>query len=113
MKAVCLRCGAFKDGAWNRCNECNYRPVGDEEKAKHLLLSSHFNNEKILQQYSDHIKSKKEIDFKEKDLDMVTKILNKKFEHRQYQKIYLMKLTGAFLLTIVFIVIFYFVKKNS
>jgi hypothetical protein len=113
MKAVCLKCGSFKESAWNRCKDCNYRPVGDEEKAQHLLLSTHFNNDKALLQYSEHIKTGKEVDFKEKDLDVVTNILNKKFKHRQYQKMYILKLTGAFLLTIVFMVIYYYIQTSS
>lgn len=113
MKAVCLRCGSFKESAWNRCKECNYRPVGDEEKAQHLLMSTHFNTEKKLAGFSDHIKSGKEVDFKEKDLEMVTETLNKKFQHSKDQNKYIMKLVGSFLLTVALMVAFYLFQSQS
>ena len=101
MKAVCARCGTFKEHAWKRCKDCNYRPVGDEEKAKSLLLSTHFNDDKKLAAFSTHIKEKKEIEFKDKDLAMVTEVLKHKHQHNKSQKIYMAKLVGSFLLTIV------------
>ena len=63
MKAVCFKCGDFKPTAWKRCVNCNYRPVGDDEKARHLLLSSHFKSVKELQLLSEHIKSDKTLKF--------------------------------------------------
>jgi hypothetical protein len=113
MKAVCLRCGSFKNNAWKRCGECNYRPVGDEEKAQHLLLSSHFNKDKKLQEFADHIKEGKEVDFKDKDLEMVTEVLKNKFQSQKNRNKYIFKLAGSFCLTIILMVIFYFIKAKK
>ena len=112
MKAVCGRCGTFKETAWKRCTQCNYRPVGDEEKAQHLLLSTHCNTAAKLQQFSEHIKSGKSIEFKDKELALVTEILKKKYQSEKSQRAYMLKLIGCFLLTILLMVGFYFLKAT-
>ena len=112
MKAVCARCGAFKESAWKRCTECNYRPVGDEEKAQHLLLSTHFNDSTMLKQFSEYIKNGKKIEFKEKDLARVTEVLKKKYQSDRKQRAYILKLIGCFLLTILLMVGFYLLKAQ-
>lgn len=110
MKAVCYKCGDFKPTAWKRCKSCNYRPVGDDEKAQHLLLSSHFNSEKKLLKFSEHIKDGKPLEFKKKDLEVVRLVLKDTIKRGQQHKIYIFKLAGTFLLTILFMVIFYFIQ---
>ena len=112
MKAVCARCGTYKESAWKRCTQCNYRPVGDEEKAQHLLLSTHFNNAAKLQKFSEHIKNGQSIDFKDKDLALVTEVLKKKHQSDKQQRGYMLKLFGCFLLTVLLMVGFYFIKAN-
>ena len=112
MKAICARCGTYKESAWKRCKECNYRPVGDEEKAQHLLLSTHFNKAEQLASFSKHIKNGKEIEFKEKDLALVTEVLKKKYQSDKSQRAYMLKLIGCFLLTILLMIGFYYIKSK-
>lgn len=113
MKAVCFKCGEYKPSAWKRCTGCNYRPVGDDEKAKSLFFSTHFKKENELSTYSQHLKDGKTIEFKPKDLEVVTLVLNSKNGHKRREKIYMLKLIGAFMLTIVFMVIYYFIQTNK
>ncbi|MCM8525988.1 MAG: hypothetical protein NE327_05700 [Lentisphaeraceae bacterium] len=112
MKAVCAKCGEFKESAWVVCQSCNFKPSTDEEKAQFLLLSTHFNNEKKLKKFSEHIKAGNIIDFREQDLLMVTQVLQQKSNSIKEQKKHILKLTGSFLLTIVFMVIFYYYQRS-
>ena len=111
MKAVCFRCGDFKPSAWKRCTQCNYRPVGDDEKAKHLLLSTHFNNETKLKEFSEHIKNGQEVDFKDKDLEVVMIVLKDKEKNIRYERIHVLKLVGVFCLTLLLILGYYIVMS--
>ncbi|MCH2205067.1 MAG: hypothetical protein MK132_04235 [Lentisphaerales bacterium] len=113
MKAICYKCGDYKPSAWKRCTGCDYRPVGDDEKAKSLFCSSHFKSDKELELYSKHLKAGKSLEFKPKDLEVVTVVLNSKQNHKRQEKIYFLKLIGAFLLTIAFMVIFYFIQSSK
>ena len=113
MKAVCAKCGEFKESAWVSCSWCNFKPSTETEKAQCLLLSTHFNNDSQLQRFSKHIKSGKELDFKERDLQMVTQVLKQKNDSTKEQKKHILKLTGSFLLTVLFMVIFYYYKKSK
>jgi hypothetical protein len=40
--AICVECGAFKHGAFNRCDSCGFRPVDDYDMAYSLALSDHY-----------------------------------------------------------------------
>lgn len=113
MKAVCFKCGEYKPTAWKRCTKCNFRPVGDDEKAKSLFCSSHFKKDKELEVYSKHLKEGKALEFKPKDLEVVTVVLNSQKNYKRQEKIYFLKLIGAFMLTIVFMVIFYFIQSSK
>ena len=113
MKAVCIKCGEFKESAWVRCKSCNYRPVSEEEKAQFLLLSTHFNSETKLKNFSEHIKSGKEIDFKPKDLAFVTEVLKQRYTSKSEQRKYIIKLCACFLLTVLFMVIFYYYQASK
>ena len=113
MKAVCSQCGEFKESAWITCDGCNFRPNSEREKAQGLLLSTHFNSEKKLKQFATHIRSGKELDFKEKDLAVVTDVLKTRQDHLKEQKKHIMKLAASFLLTIIFMVFFYYYKTSK
>jgi len=41
MKAVCVRCGAWKPRAMAACGDCAYRPEGAERPTSYLLSSHH------------------------------------------------------------------------
>ena len=41
MKAVCVRCGAWKPRAMAACGDCAYRPEGTERPLSYLLSSHH------------------------------------------------------------------------
>jgi len=41
MKAVCVRCGAWKPRAMAACGDCAYRPEGSERPLSYLLSSHH------------------------------------------------------------------------
>ncbi|MGH7232942.1 MAG: hypothetical protein ACREJU_16525 [Nitrospiraceae bacterium] len=40
--ALCVKCGAFKHGAFNTCDSCGFRPVDDYDFAYSLALSDHY-----------------------------------------------------------------------
>ncbi|MFN3648931.1 MAG: hypothetical protein ACK47B_05045 [Armatimonadota bacterium] len=40
--AVCLRCGAWKAGAWHACRECGHLPQEPRDRARHMLVSDGF-----------------------------------------------------------------------
>ena len=106
-----LKCGESKKGAWKVCGACQFTPKNDTEKAQHLFLSTHFNSEKKLQVFSEHIKSGKDVTFKEKDLQLVTTVLDRKQKNKKEQRLYLMKLCGVFALTIIIMISFYYYSK--
>lgn len=37
--AICVACGAYKRGAWERCKQCGREPTSDYELARALILS--------------------------------------------------------------------------
>jgi hypothetical protein len=55
--AVCLRCGAFKHGAFNACPNCRYEPDDDESLTKHLLATDHYLSQEQLEAVSEQVKS--------------------------------------------------------
>ena len=112
MEAVCVKCGEYKDSAWIKCTSCDFSPNTEEERAKLLLLSTHFNNERNLRKFSQHIKNGSEVDFKEKDLEVVMQVLKTKKKSSKEHRKYILTLTGSFLLTIIFMVIFYYYQVN-
>ena len=111
MKAICIKCGEAKNGAWQSCPACQFTPVDDNDKAQHLFLSSHFNNENKLKKFSEHIKKGNDIDFKAQDLALVTAVLERKEKNKKAQQIYILKLWGVFALTIAVMIGFYYIKK--
>jgi hypothetical protein len=40
--ALCVKCGAFKHGAFNTCDSCRFRPVDDYDVAYSLALTDHY-----------------------------------------------------------------------
>ncbi len=104
MKAICIECGNTKESAWQQCPGCKFNPADEDAKAKSLLLSTHFNNEHKLSQFSSHLKKGKAIDYKPKDLDMVKNIIHQKHSSKSAQQKHILKLIACFLLTIVLMV---------
>lgn len=47
MKAVCVRCGAFKQRAMAACGDCAYRPDGAERPLSYLMSSHHLNESEL------------------------------------------------------------------
>ena len=113
MKAVCAKCGEFKESSWVTCSSCNFKPSSEEEKAQCLLLSSHFNNDKKLKKFSIHIKAGNILDFREQDLLVVTEVLKQKHSSVKEQRKHILKLTASFLLTVLFMVIFYYYQRSK
>jgi hypothetical protein len=113
MKAVCNKCGEFKPTAWKRCIKCNFRPVGDDEKAQHLLLSSHFKSAKELQVISEYIQSGQALEFKKKDMDVVMLVLKDTDRRRRQEFMHMVKLCGVFLLSILMMVAYYFIQTSK
>jgi hypothetical protein len=54
--AICLRCGEYKHGAFNKCSACHYEPSTLKHKAMSMLLSDHNCNEVQLAAHSNNIK---------------------------------------------------------
>jgi hypothetical protein len=61
--AVCLKCGAFKHGAWTPCPACDYCPDDDESYTKHLLVSDHYLSRDKLEEASRFVRSGAPLDF--------------------------------------------------
>lgn len=40
--AICVKCGAFKHGAFNPCNGCGFCPVDDYDMVYSLALTDHY-----------------------------------------------------------------------
>lgn len=66
--AVCLRCGAFKRGAYTTCLKCSYTPDDDESLTKHLLGTDHFHSREALEAIAARITSGESITFDEETL---------------------------------------------
>jgi hypothetical protein len=60
---VCLRCGAFKHGAFNPCRQCGYTPDYDESLTKHLLVTDHFHTRAALEAIAARIKAGEPVTF--------------------------------------------------
>lgn len=111
MKSICGKCGQYKEGAWKACGNCGFIPVSTEDKATHLLLSSHFTTLHNLEKFSNHLKSGQALAFQPKDLEIVKETIYKKEQSKKKQRIYLLKLFGCFLLSIIAMIAFYYFKK--
>ena len=61
--AVCLRCGAFKHGAFNPCRACGYTPDDDESLTKHLLVTDHFHSREVLEAIAARVKAGEPVTF--------------------------------------------------
>lgn len=69
-QAICLKCGAFKTGAFVPCPECGHLPQSDEDKARHLILTGWYFQPEKLEQYSKMIRSGQRLEFGEETLAM-------------------------------------------
>ena len=61
--AVCLRCGAFKHGAFNPCGNCGYAPDDDESLTKHLFVTDHFHSRETLEAIAARVKAGEPLTF--------------------------------------------------
>lgn len=61
--AVCLRCGAFKRGAFTPCPGCRFAPDDDESLTKHLLVTDHYLTQEELQRIAQRIKAGEVVEF--------------------------------------------------
>ena len=61
--AVCLKCGAFKHGAWTPCTSCGYRPDSDESCTKHLLATDHYLTREELEKTAACVKAGEPVEF--------------------------------------------------
>lgn len=62
-KAVCLKCGELKFGAFLPCPQCRYRPDDDESLTKHLLVTDHYHSHETLETIAARVKAGKPIEF--------------------------------------------------
>jgi hypothetical protein len=70
--AICLRCGAAKDGPFSPCARCSYDPAREADKriqAKCLWLSGQHHSSEQLDALSERIHSGKSVAFDEKAID--------------------------------------------
>ncbi len=56
MKAICIRCGAFKPRALAPCPDCGHRPEGGDRPLSYLL-SSHHLSEPELERAADRLRA--------------------------------------------------------
>ena len=69
--AVCLKCGATKDGALAPCPSCKHLPKDTEDQARHLMLTSNFRSEAELHTAVERIKAGQEVEFDPAQLDVI------------------------------------------
>jgi hypothetical protein len=61
--AVCLKCGAFKHGAFNLCRRCGYTPDDEESLTKHLLVTDHYLSQEELGAIAEKVKAGEPVEF--------------------------------------------------
>ena len=86
INALCLQCGSSKEGAWKKCPSCNHKPKNDEDMAKHLIVTSHFNPQEKLAEYQSLIQSKKGFQFAQEQVEAVKKIVADKNAKRKAEQ---------------------------
>ncbi|MFC1678953.1 hypothetical protein ACFL2T_01945 [Elusimicrobiota bacterium] len=62
-RAVCLKCGEFKIGAWSPCRKCGFSPEDEESITRHKLATDHFFSPKELEAISERVKAGEEVQF--------------------------------------------------
>jgi len=55
-KAICWKCGEFKDGGFNECKKCNAIPNTEDELITSLFLTDHYQDDEGLKQLQEKIK---------------------------------------------------------
>lgn len=55
--AVCLLCGHIKTGAWVVCPGCRHQPKTLEDRARHLITTSHYLKPDKLEAIAQEIKA--------------------------------------------------------
>ena len=61
--ALCLKCGACKEGALEPCPSCRHEPREAEDQAKHLMMTSNYRSETEVFATSEKIKAGQEPEF--------------------------------------------------
>ena len=74
--AVCVQCGAFKVGAFTRCNLCQFDPATDLDKAKALLLSDRNLDRAGLEAASTRIRGGQPVTFDENQVAQLAQQLH-------------------------------------
>ncbi len=73
--AICLKCGAFKHGAWTPCRKCGHLPSDEEDKAKHIIATDHHFSKNDLEAASAWIQEGKELQFNQEQVDQFKETL--------------------------------------
>ena len=73
--AVCLKCGRMKVGAWTPCPACSYRPDTVEDRARHLIVTDHYQKAEVLEQISQRIQAGQPPQFVEEQVRQVAEAL--------------------------------------
>ena len=73
--AICLKCGAFKHGAWTPCRKCGHLPSDEEDKAKHIIVTDHYFSKDDLEAASARIQEGKELQFSQEQVDQFKETL--------------------------------------
>ena len=59
--AICIKCGAFKFGAFSPCEKCGAIPESEDDLALSMLMSDHFRNREELEKIGQSIADGKEL----------------------------------------------------
>lgn len=82
--AVCLKCGKIKPGAWIACPGCGHVPKSDEDRARHMITTDHFQSAENLQAISARIGAGQAVAFEPKQLQAVMENLRRlDLKHRR------------------------------
>lgn len=66
-RAICIKCGTEKHGAFTPCPSCNFMPRIDEDMALSLALTDRDQSPERLAALSEHIRQGKPIALREED----------------------------------------------
>ena len=101
IKALCLQCGTAKEGAWKKCSSCGHKPKSDEDMAKHLIVTSHFNPPEKLAEYQELVKSQKGFQFAKEQVEAVQKIVAEKNSKRKAEQAWARNIISSIILFII------------
>ena len=76
--AICIKCGAFKFGAFSSCEKCGATPETEDDVALSMMTSDHFHSQEELGDIGKAIASGKKIALAPDDREKIINTLGAK-----------------------------------